>query len=382
MRDRPTFFERHFRSRNGVIKTRDGRYFVVNGTAKKEIPPIITASLIAMLGGAVIVLFADPDWLQPILSVYMLALALYVTALLVLNSILHPVIFSEPEDGAARYSAPRNRSRQEATTNDRPTYKDYLLHEQDGYIRSGGRYFAITEERKSIASIIVSILVFTASVAAVIWVFSSSNIWPVWIGEVYLFMSAFHLIQSLWQFRSCRFIPVPEDTPAWRDAQALEYSPQKKIIYIVAQAVVLIMVIFGTLSGGYTISLIRSQLDSGGTVSAEFSADDTGTFYEESHVTDEIVQVPISDPSGGDVRIDITVVHTPETARLSLDGKPLPDEQQPDKTQNIFDLQNYFLQEAYFDISGKLLHDGSTLTLNCGSLHREWVFDVTDKEDA
>ena len=262
---------------------------------------------------------------------------------------------------------------------DRPTYKDYLFYEKDGYIRSGERYFAITEERTSIFSIVTYVLMI-AAFAFVLWLTTSDLIWHAWLGEAYLLLWAHSIFRSVRHFRLCRFKPLPQNTPAWCDARELKYSPGKKIIFIAAQAVVLIMGMLALASGGFTISLIRSQLDGGGIVYAEFSVDSTGTFYEDSYATEESVMILLPDPTGRDIQLNLAVVHTPDIARLSLDGIPLPDDQQPYRIQNMLDLQDYFKQETYFRMSGNLLHDGSVLTLTCGELTREWVFEVADEE--
>ena len=377
MRDKPTFFEWLFRRRNGVIKTRDGRYFVVSGATRKEIPPIITASLIAVLGGAVIVWMAEPDWLRPILLVYMLAMALYGTALIILYYfILVTPIFNEAEDGAARYSAPRTRSRQEGITNDRPTYRDYLFHSENRFVKSGNCYYTIAKEKVSVGAW-VFVGLYSAVIAVLIVLGITNIIWPTWFGEIWLVSVPVHIFLSKQRYRRARFILVQEDTEDWQKASKRVFSAAGLILWMVVVFFNLVMY----LPGCFTVSYIRSQSDRNATI--EMGVSGEGTYYSDENTLDESVPVTISALPNDDVWINIRIFHTPDTARLSLNGQPLPQKDQLRKrATSIIDIQNYFEQGTFFSIPGNLLHDGSTLTLDCGDLHREWVFSVAGEEGA
>ena len=218
-----------------------------------------------------------------------------------------------------------------------------------------------------------------AAAAIIIWLVFSDRIWHAWLGDIILLLGISRVLWSLLKYRRSLFAPVPEGTAAWRDAAALKYSSVKPAATIAANTF-LVLVLMLNASGGFTLSCIRSLLDGGGVVSAEFSTDSAHAFYSDEQVTDEIVQVPIPDPSDGTVWIDIAVIHTPYSVRLSLDGKPLPEKQQLVKDLAAYALLDYFKQKVHFDLSGAQLHDGSTLTLTCGNLVREWVFDAADEE--
>ena len=258
---------------------------------------------------------------------------------------------------------------------DRPTYKDYLFHREGSYIRSGGQYYTIVKEKMRIGDWGFAAIIIAAAVV-LMWLIFSDLIWVSWLSDFLLLTAPLHILAPKLHYRRTRFETVIEGSEAWQKAAALKYSPSDNILATVFYAVSLVFLLVIYTPGSFIISSIRSQLDGGGgIVSAEFSQSGTGAFYEDESVTEKSVPVPVSDLSGTEVDIYITVIHTPDTALLSLNGKPLPQEHQPGKRiTTIFDSQDYFKQETRFPISDELLHDGSTLTLTCGSLTREWVF--------
>ncbi len=262
---------------------------------------------------------------------------------------------------------------------DRPTFRDYLFHTENRYTKSGGRYFAIVKN-KSRRLVWLMYSFFVVILITLMFLSLTDIIWSNCLGEVVLIAIPIYIFLLKLMYRRTQFITVVDNTDAWHKAAALKYSPSDRITTIVLNVLLILMLLYTHLPSGFVVSSIRSQLDGGGIVSAEFSLNGTGTFYKNDPVLDDTLLVPIPDPSGDKVWIYISVVHTPDIARLSLDGIPLPDDQQPYRIQNMFDLQNYFKQETYFRMSGNLLHDGSVLTLNCGSLIREWVFEVADEE--
>lgn len=76
-------------------------------------------------------------------------------------------------------------------------------------------------------------------------------------------------------------------------------------------------------------------------------------------------------------RIVIITSHTQDPAQLSLDGVA------PTRWLSITSCKwpswfwdGYLKQTYYYD--NVVIRDGSVLTLDCGSLHREWVFDVAE----
>ena len=258
---------------------------------------------------------------------------------------------------------------------DRPTYKDYLFHTENRYTKSGGRYYTIAKEKTSIRNWLFLGVYFAASTALI--VLSITNvIWPAWLGEMWLLFVPVYILLTIRRYNRARFILVQEDTEDWQKASKRIFSGVTMIVWIV---VVLSSLILYS-PGGFTVSYIRSQLDNNAAVEMDTIGGEK--YYSAENSSDKRVPYTISYYKG-DFWIKIQVLRTPHTARLSLDGQPLPQKDQPRKSvTTILDMPDYFKQGYFFSIPGDKLHDGSTLTLTCGDLVREWVFEVADKEEA
>ena len=257
---------------------------------------------------------------------------------------------------------------------DRPTYKDYLFHSESRYIKSGGRYYTMAVEKAGIRTRIF-LGVYIAAVAALIVLSLTNIIWPIWVGELWLLSIPIQIILSKRRYNRARFVPVEENTEDWQKASKRIFSAVTMIVWIV---VVLSSSILYS-PGGFTVSYIRSQLDNNAIV--EMYTIGGEKYYSDGDSSDQGVPYTITSFYEGDVWINIRVLHSPDTARLSFDGQPLPQKDQPRKSgTTILEMLDYFEQETFFSIPGDKLHDGSTLTLTCGGLTREWVFDVPNEE--
>ncbi len=124
------------------------------------------------------------------------------------------------------------------------------------------------------------------------------------------------------------------------------------------------------------MTYIRYWLDGGPRISSIEVRENGSWVYSNEDPTDEsIINIPVLTGQPA-INISVSTSGSPEPLQLALDGKSMP-------VYNDFELRwfwdsDYFVQCGYIDYAD--IRDGSTLTLTCGNLHREWVFDVADKE--
>ena len=78
--------------------------------------------------------------------------------------------------------------------------------------------------------------------------------------------------------------------------------------------------------------------------------------------------------------IEISVMHTPAKATFLLNGKPPREYIDWDMEPFWFWENDYLLTYYYFETKYGAVRDGSTLTLTCGDLTGEWVFEMADEE--
>ena len=265
--------------------------------------------------------------------------------------------------------------------NDKPTYRDYLFHDNGKYIRSGGQYYSIvTSKKRKIVFRTVRISFLVIVIGLLIWLMCSNTSGPNLgdasgpnLGDGFLTVCLITEILSILKYRHARFVIVPEGSDAYREASELQYSASSKVKEVVLTCVVLIILV----PGSYTVSYIRSLADhSGGIVSTSIESRED-ILYSSENVTEENILVSVPDLADHSLFADITVTQSPSHARLMLDGQPLPDKYQPQMGGSTLFSNDYFKQSTLFSIPVSQLHDGSTLTLTCGDLRREWTFDLT-----
>jgi hypothetical protein len=185
-----------------------------------------------------------------------------------------------------------------------------------------------------------------------------------------------------------RFIELEPGTNDFDEASSW-FKPSRKTqrtavqIFIMCGAVLLICVCLFLILNSHTVQLIRSLLDSNPRlVSMEITSYPDGNapdvLYSINSAADRNV-IYLPDVNNPQFYVEATVSRTATPAQLNLDGVPL-------KLNTIYIRKplSWFWESDYlkqsFRYNLRSIQDGSTLTLNCGDLHRDWVFSVADKE--
>ena len=258
--------------------------------------------------------------------------------------------------------------------NDKPTFKDYYFHRERNYIRSNDQYFVMDEKKTSLIFWIGLGILIALLIASIILDF----IGIIWSGIYYDILFVLYLIPVIMpiiKYRRTKFTLLQMDTEERKKASELSFSPGSSISSILW----LILIAAFIFPSGFTVSFIRSQLDGGGIIEVRVKGEET--YYDDTLTFDESAPIPITVPPDENVKVYISILHTPQTARLSLNGNTQPpDIYQPNKRQINF--TDYFRQDGICKLPDGAYRDGSTLTLTCGDLTREWVFDTADKEGA
>ncbi len=253
--------------------------------------------------------------------------------------------------------------------NDKPTFKDYFFRRERNYIRSNDQYFAIVEKKISLVLRIVLGILLVLLIASIIL----DALGIIWSGTSIDILFAYYLIffiLPIIKYRRTKFTLLQMDTEEWKKASKYSFSAASRIVSIL----LLIPCAASTFLCGFTVSFIRSQLDGGGIIEVRVKGEET--YYDDTLTFDESDPIPITIPPDEDVTVYISVRRTPFPARLSLNGNPLPDIYQLNKKS--IDFTDYFRQDGICELPDGVYRDGSILTVTCGDLTREWVFDTAE----
>jgi hypothetical protein len=126
----------------------------------------------------------------------------------------------------------------------------------------------------------------------------------------------------------------------------------------------------------FTFTYLRSVIYNEARIeSVRIYDDDPGMVFNTDNISlsdAQTVYLPSNHPNGY-LGIDVTTVCTPSLAVLSIDGQPFTGINYRRLLPNWFWASDYFRQECWFNPQYANIRDVSTLTLTCGSLHREWT---------
>ncbi len=261
---------------------------------------------------------------------------------------------------------------------DRPTYTDYLFHREGSYILSRGEYFTVINHKRRFLYWAIGFGVLLAAIGILMWLEITDRIWPVWMHDVHLAAIPLFFLVTWLQYRRAHFINVKEGTEDWEKAS-------KQVFSAIAQIIWIVMLLFNFLlfaPNGFTVSYIRSQLDGGGQVrSARITIADGEELFDDVYLAEKTMMISIPKKKSAVVEVNVTVIRTPASLIVSLDGQPLPPGEWTYRTSHFYaSWSEYFKQYGYYTIPTSDIRDGSVLTLTCGDLYREWVFEVADKE--
>lgn len=262
---------------------------------------------------------------------------------------------------------------------DRPTFWDYLLSCNGNVIKThSGRYFWFDKDsRKRFWLTRIAFFLFVMAFNTVIYLTNRIS-----LPQNSIFDVAFLLLFLLWPvlrlvYKATRFEELEPGSANAEEACTWRYYP---IIRKTAFSALAALSVFCLLNS-YTALAIRSAVENAPRIhSIEFQAGDESVHMEAgAYKGDNVVELT-RHQSKGTVNIHVTTAGTTYHAELSLDGRQI--ELEPwRKYMSWFWERDYSFCEYFGAIRvSNNIRDGSVLTLNCGSLTREWVFDVTNKE--
>jgi hypothetical protein len=131
-----------------------------------------------------------------------------------------------------------------------------------------------------------------------------------------------------------------------------------------------------SLLNSHSVELFRSLFDSRPHFALLEVSHDGDRLY--SSDSDDMAGVITLTNEYKELDVYAVVSRTKDDARFYLDGKPLDNQ-----FWNSYSLPHMFWEEylqQQYDFRLSNIRDGSTLSLTCGGLTREWVFSVADKK--
>ncbi len=258
-------------------------------------------------------------------------------------------------------------------------YKDYFLSKKKGNVimTQDGRLFAT--ERMQVRSEILRYLF----ILIVLIIFSPLVVrYDLWPGSFYDFAFVCGTLTFgvfLLMPRLLRFTELKPDSPEYQEALSWFSSPNRhvnKASFVIMHAVIAAALLTSLLSS-HMAELVCSVFDSQPRVaSLEIVQYGITVYPSDNGEAPGLITLANAD---GELSVRAVVSRTTDEAELSLDGKPL-DNRLWHKSRLPHEFwQSEYLRQIY-DCLLTGIRDGSVLTLTCGGLVREWVFEVPDKE--
>ena len=271
---------------------------------------------------------------------------------------------------------------------DKLTYKDYKQSRNKGNVimsPDGSLYVISNMWLDKLFAVLSSIP--PAAIPSIYLIFAIYN--RLWLNLMFECGFAAAAISPLFDYTKYRLLLFVKLEPGSRDYQEANswFKPEResrqtalKILGITARVIIAGAVVFALLNS-HTAELVRSLFDSQPRV-ASFEVNsyqdsgDVDVLYSAS--TDpSITVIHLPSPENSQIYVNALVSRTLTPAQLTLDGKPL--------TLNLYVFSSHlswFWEPEYLKQGFRFylddIRDGSTLTLTCGGLTREWVFEVAD----
>ena len=291
--------------------------------------------------------------------------------------------------------------------NDKPRFLEYILRSRSiGNVvkTSDGRFFVIANTKTFIKVFRFLFILETALIGLSLQLPGFFNLWPnlgfdLWpnLGfEFYILAEVIFLATQWLQHHLTFYEPIAPGSEDYREVTEWFQPKIRKIrrstsgasgrVFGIIQRffniLAALFLIFALLNS-HTSQLVRSLFDSQPLIaSVEIthpSGENRNVLYSDD---DNDLPDTIALTSGDDLFFEVIVSRTLSPAKMQLNGTPLPNEWWlgTNKRSSFFWEEDYLKQIYIYSLSN--IHDGSVLTLTCGPLTREWVFDVADKEAA
>ncbi len=253
--------------------------------------------------------------------------------------------------------------------NDKMAYRDYFFHSIYNNIKSNDLFFVIIDKKTSFINLIglcFGILLLIANNILGLLDFILSGI----LFDLVLTFGLICYLVPIIKYWRIQFIRMQMDTEKRNKSSESSFFAERRIIAIISLTLFAVV----AFQRGFTVPYICSQLNGGGIIRVSVAGE--ARYYSDILTFDESDPIPITIPPDEDVTVYISVRRTPFPARLSLNGNPLPDIYQLNKKS--IDFTDYFRQDGICELPDGVYRDGSILTVTCGDLTREWVFDTAE----
>ena len=254
---------------------------------------------------------------------------------------------------------------------EKPTYWDSILINSEGFIKSNdGQYFKA--EHNKVVKRISKINHYLFLILPICILLMETKIWPNLFMEIFLAVLLTDLSIDILDYRLTRFYPVyagsHEYDVAHSGAHPRRWGSIIKVLLFVAAAATCVFALLNS----YCVMLIRSAFGQGGEITQ--AAADVGGHYIGSVMETDVI--PLS-KALTIAEVDFTIANTPLVSEFRLDGQSIPtDDAERDMLYSPIWDQHYFTCE--YDVYLPEVRNGSILTMDCGNLHREWTFRISD----
>ena len=253
---------------------------------------------------------------------------------------------------------------------DKPTYWEYRFANQDGYIKTtDGQYFKteISKAAKWVLfglTLIFFVLCFGSYYLGITHGIAYYNL-NAKLFDFIMIPILFHVFHNPFEYRLTKYYLVQEDTKDSETAKNIVF-PQKrfrKAAFILAFPVWIFM-------------LMNSNL----AMVLYSTAAHNPTVIEVSVEAPDQDAVPVNDANtimlqhfSHNASMEITITKAVYRAKFYLDGEECA------AFDDISDFSVHFFWEEYYPRNEYTvllsdINDGSVLTMDCGNLHREWIF--------
>ncbi len=260
--------------------------------------------------------------------------------------------------------------------NDKPTYDEFnhskIRNQKLGYFvrAADNRIFAIENGivTHKISSVLSGVLVVAFLIC---FKFVIENDWPIMLFDNVLFPIIFSALSTRLLFYFARFRELDIDSEEYSAVRDEKYGkPFNRLFFILSSLALLFLFL-----NSYSFACLRSLIYN--------EAQITKAMFQSEHIpfdnAEALTELYLS-PDEEDCNLTIHTICTPALATITVDGYTI--KSRSFKSFSFFWDSDYFWQEIFKNISRDIIHDGSVIAFDCGTIHREWVIKLTEGEGA
>ncbi len=262
----------------------------------------------------------------------------------------------------------------------RPTFREYLLSNRSGYTRSKDGWYFADASSKALHEITKSVFVLIIIAMLIAdFVFSIELKTQTWFDfsgtDLALCIFILAPIGFFTVYRLSRFRRLDEGTEEYNNAVNQKRHPKLNTMRLTFNVLLFIFLLSFSTPAAYAYSLFVPP-----STDISVNTDSNELVYSENGSANgtAVVVLP-AEYDSAPLSVGITTRHEPSPLQLNLNGYSL--DVIVSRFHNTgWPWNGFFSQHCRFNIPSDAVPDGSTLTLTCGDLYREWVFDMKDEE--